>query len=207
MCIMRKTGIALAVVALIFSGCASTRVTRIDSGSRTDLSGRWNDTDVRTVCAALIQSCLGSGSVDAFIRDFQRARGGRRPAVIIGGFVNASSEHIDTEIISQQMEIAIVNSGRLEIVASGDVRSALRTERQEQMNWASEETALSLANETGANLMLTGSVRSIVDRVDGKEVRSYFVSAELTNIETGSRLWMDSDNSIKKEIRRAAFRP
>jgi uncharacterized protein (TIGR02722 family) len=197
----------LVAAVLAFSGCASTRVTRIDSASRTDLSGRWNDTDVRTVCATLIESCLGSGGVDAYIREFQRARGGRRPVVIIGGFVNASSEHIDTEIISRQMEIAIVNSGRLEIAASGDTRSALRAERQEQLNWASEETVLSLANETGANLMLTGSVRSIVDRANGKEARSYFVSAELTNIETGSRLWMDSDNSIKKEIRRASFRP
>jgi PBP1b-binding outer membrane lipoprotein LpoB len=192
---------------VLLAGCATgTQVTRVDAGSQTDLSGRWNDTDVRTVCETLITGCLNSARVDAYVQEFRRSHGGRLPVVIVGDFTNASSEHIDTGIIARQMEIAIVNSGKLEFVAGGDTREALRSERQDQLGWANEDTAASLANETGANLMLTGSVRAIVDRADGRQVRSYFVSAELTNVETSGRLWMGEDSSIKKEISRAAHR-
>jgi hypothetical protein len=54
--------------------------------------------------------------------------------------------------------------------------------------------------------MLTGSVNMIEDRAGNTTVRSYFVSAELTNIETNRRLWMGENNEIKKVIRRPRAR-
>jgi hypothetical protein len=48
--------------------------------------------------------------------------------------------------------------------------------------------------------MLTGEVKTIVDRAGNTTVRSYFVSAELTNIETNARLWMGENNEIKKVV-------
>jgi hypothetical protein len=101
------------------------------------------------------------------------------------------------------MEIAIVNSGKLEFVAGGDTRQELREERFDQQANASETSASALGNETGANFLLTGSVKAIVDRAGNTSVRSYFVSAELTNIETNTRLWMGENNEIKKVVQQA----
>ncbi len=60
---MKKISFILPAAAIVFvsllSGCATTGVQRMDSNSRTDLSGYWNDTDVRIVCKALID-CLQS---------------------------------------------------------------------------------------------------------------------------------------------------
>jgi hypothetical protein len=98
------------------------------------------------------------------------------------------------------MESTIVNSGRLDFVAGGDTRDEIRGERQEQQTYASEDTASALGYETGAALLLTGSVKSIVDRAGNTTVRTYFVNAELTNIETNRRLWMGTNNEIKKVI-------
>jgi len=50
--------------------------------------------------------------------------------------------------------------------------------------------------------MLTGSVMTIVDRAENQTVRTYFITAELTNIETNARLWMAQNNEIKKIITR-----
>ena len=192
---------ALALGLALLPACTSTpKVSRVDSGEAIDLSGRWNDSDVRTVSATLIDGCLASPAVDRFIQEYRAQNGGRLPAVLVGRFRNDSSEHIDTSIISKSMEIAIVNSGKLDFVAGGDTRDEIRNERQDQMFNASEESAAQLANETGAILMLTGSVKSVVDRAGNRTVRSYFVSAELTNIETNRRLWMDENTDIKKEI-------
>jgi hypothetical protein len=125
---------------------------------------------------------------------------------MVGTFRNESSEHIDTAIISIMIENAIINSGRMTFVAGGDMRQELRDERQDQQINASEATASALGYETGATFLLTGTVRSMVDRAGNRTVRSYFVNAELTNIQTNERLWMGLNDQIKKEIRQPNVR-
>jgi uncharacterized protein (TIGR02722 family) len=194
---MKKSLFILTAVLLVIAGCTSgPSVKRVDSRTRTDLSGYWNDTDVRIVCEALIRDCLSSPRVDQAIR----AKGGKTPVVIVGRFRNESNEHIDTSIITSIMEVTIFNSGRLDFVAGGSVRDELRAERQDQQGNSSEATAAALAKETGADFMLTGSVKTIVDRADNQTVRTYFVNAELTSIETNQRMWMGQNSDIKKVI-------
>jgi hypothetical protein len=50
---------ALAVLLAGLAGCgAETRVTRVDAGVVTDLSGRWNDTDSRMVAESMVKDAL-----------------------------------------------------------------------------------------------------------------------------------------------------
>jgi len=189
------------LVFLLFVSCATSTsgnpsVNRIDSGTQTDLSGYWNDTDVRTICKALINDCLTSPRVNQVINTM----GGKTPTVLVGTFRNESSEHIDTSIISSIMEATIFNSGKMDFVAGGNTRNELRTERHDQQSNASEETVSSLANEIGADFMLFGTVRTIVDRAGNETIRTYFITAEMTNIETNTRMWMGQNNDIKKKI-------
>jgi len=197
---------ALFLAVSLLSACG-TQVNRVGTDRAIDLSGRWNDTDARLVSESLINDALSSPRVAQFVREFQSANGGRRPAAVVGSFRNESSEHIDTSIIARAMERAIVNSGRLDFVAGGDTRQELRGERQQQQSHASEATAAALANETGATLLLTGSVNSIVDRAGNRTVRAYFVTAHLTNVETGARLWIGENSEIRKDIRQSGVRP
>jgi uncharacterized protein (TIGR02722 family) len=189
-------------VLFVFGSCSSNpRVTRVDPDTQIDLSGYWNDTDVRIVCDRLIRACLDSPRVSQAI-----AQLGRLPVVLVGSFRNDSDEHIDTSIISTTMEAAIFNSGRADFAAGGATREELRAERQDQQSNASEETAKGLANETGADFLLTGSVKTIVDRADGTATRTYYVTARLTNLETNTLLWTDQNSQIKKEIRNPKLR-
>jgi uncharacterized protein (TIGR02722 family) len=194
---MKKISVVLCVFFLL-SSCGTTNVKRVESGTQSDLSGYWNAVDVKIVCESLIKDCLSSARVNQEIG----ARGNKKPVVIVGRFRNASDEHIDTEIISATMENVIFNSGKFDFVAWGDTRANLREERQDQQGNASEQTAAGLGKEKGAEFMLTGSVRTIVDREGNRSVRTYFITAELTNIETNARLWMGQDNSITKVVTR-----
>jgi uncharacterized protein (TIGR02722 family) len=200
---MKKTFGLFAVLVLLASCSSTPRVSRVPAATQTDLSGYWNDTDVRIVCEALINDCLNSPRVAQAIA----ARGGRLPVVIVGSFRNESSEHIDTAIISSTMEVTIFNSGKLDFVAGGSTRIELREERQDQQINASESTASALANETGADFLLTGTVRTIVDRAANQTVRTYFVFAEMTDIETNARMWMAQNSEIKKVIVQSRYRP
>jgi uncharacterized protein (TIGR02722 family) len=191
----------LFVMLVFLASCSSApRVSRVDALTQTDLSGYWNDTDVRIVCESLIKDCLNSPRVAQAIA----AKG--TPVVLVGSFRNEGSEHIDTAIISSTMEVAIFNSGKLDFVAGGSTRLELREERQDQQTNASESTASRLANETGADFLLTGTVRTIIDRAANQTVRTYFVFAEMTDIETNARMWMAQNSEIKKVIVQPRFR-
>lgn len=194
--------IAAVSAALIFSSCASNNVSRVSSETVTDLSGYWNDTDVRLVAGEIIDGCLASPR----ITQYPSQHGGKLPVVIVGSYRNKSDEHIDTEILTKKLEAALVNSGKVEFVASSAERNELRAERIDQQTNASESTAKSLGNETGADFMLQGSVKTIVDS-DGKTMaRSYFVTTEMIDIETNKKIWMDDNSSIKKVIKRSSTR-
>jgi hypothetical protein len=195
----RFLGLLCAGAFMMFTAaCSSTpSVSRVDAGTQTDLSGYWNDTDVRIVCDSLIKACLDSPRMVQ-----ATAKLGRLPTVMVGAFKNESDEHIDTSILASIMEVAIFNSGRADFVAGGDTRSELRAERLEQVENASEGTAASLVNETAADFLLTGSIKTIIDSAGNTATRTYFVNAEMTNIETGARMWMDQNSEIKKVIQR-----
>jgi uncharacterized protein (TIGR02722 family) len=185
-----------SVILMLLAACASTpTVSRVDSNTQIDLSGYWNNTDVKIVCDSLIKDCLDSPRVAQII-----AQKGRLPVILVGSFKNDSDEHIDTSIISSTMEVSIFSSGRADFVAGGDTRRELRAERQEQQGNASEATAKALVNETGADFLMTGSVKTIVDRAGKTSTRTYYVNAEFTNIETNARLWMAQNTDIKKVI-------
>lgn len=201
---MAKQILTIAAVSatLIFSSCASNNVSRVSSETVTDLSGYWNDTDVRLVAGEIIDGCLASPR----IAQYPSQHGGKLPVVIVGSYRNKSDEHIDTEILTKKLEAALVNSGKVEFVASSAERNELRAERIDQQTNASESTAKSLGNETGADFMLQGSVKTIVDS-DGKTMaRSYFVTTEMIDIETNKKIWMDDNSSIKKVIKRSSTR-
>ena len=82
-----KKGLFISVILIValFSSCATssgTTVSRVDANTKVDLSGRWNDVDVRLVCESLINDCLSSPRVSQFIREYSSGNRGRLPAVM-----------------------------------------------------------------------------------------------------------------------------
>jgi len=194
--------IVLAVV-LLSCGTSASSVTRTDPAAQMDLSGYWNDTDLRLASEALVKSCLEAPNLSDF-----RASRKRLPVIIVGRFRNDSDEHIDTSILAQRLEASILKSGRAEFVVSGDLREQIRGERLDQYQGnTSEATMAALGKETGADFMMTGSVKIIVDRYDKTATRTYFISAELTDMTTNRRVWLGEYNEIKKVIRNSSVKP
>ncbi|MDR1307759.1 MAG: penicillin-binding protein activator LpoB [Treponema sp.] len=199
-----KKGIVLFCCALAaFLVSCGHSVNRVDADTQIDLSGYWNDTDLRLASDSLIKACLETPRISQF--DTTR---GKLPVIIVGTFKNASDEHIDTSILSQRLEASILNSGKAEFVASGDLRREIRSEREDQQQgYTDDATVAALGRETGADFIMTGSVKTIVDRYDKTATRSYFITAELTDITTNRRVWIGEYNEIKKVIRNPSVKP
>ncbi|MDR2661990.1 MAG: penicillin-binding protein activator LpoB [Treponema sp.] len=199
-----KKGILLfcCVLGAFLVSCGHS-VNRVDADTQIDLSGYWNDTDLRLASDSLIRACLETPRISQF--DTTR---GKLPVIIVGTFKNASDEHIDTSILSQRLEASILNSGKAEFVASGDLRREIRAEREDQQQgYTDDATVAALGRETGADFIMTGSVKTIVDRYDKTATRSYFITAELTDITTNRRVWIGEYNEIKKVIKNPSVKP
>ena len=107
--VYRFTIYVLLIGIIVFSGCsASKQVTRVDTDTTIDLSGRWNDTDSRMVAEGIIGDCLNH----PWINDHGISAGGK-PVVIVGGIRNKSMEHIAVATFISDIERAFINSGYL----------------------------------------------------------------------------------------------
>jgi uncharacterized protein (TIGR02722 family) len=199
---MKKTILLVCLAfAMLLSGCGHT-VKRVDSGTQMDLSGHWNDTDLRMASEFLIKECLTPPRLTSYYTTY-----GRLPVIIVGQFRNNSDEHIDTSILAQRLEASILSSGKAEFVVSGDLRNQIRSERaDQQQGYTDDATMARLGREVGADFMLTGTVKTIVDMYDRTATRTYYITAELTDITTARRLWIGEYNEIKKVIKRPSAR-
>lgn len=190
--------IALCSLAfLVACGDGGKKVSRIDENSTTDLSGAWNDTDSRLVADEMINDCLNRPWYNNMTQKL-----GTNPTVVVGKIKNKSHEHISVETFTKDMERALINSGMVDFVASADERAELRAEVADQMGNATEETRVEAGQETGANLMLTGTINTIVDQEGSKQVIFYQVDLELTDLQTHKKVWI-GDKKIKKYISKA----
>ncbi len=190
-----------AVVGMGIAGCAKRTVTRIATDTTVDLSGRWNDTDSREVATTMIQDALNAPWASQWIQ-----KAGRKPTVIVGVIRNRTSEHIPVGTFVGDIERALVNSGEMSVVATAAERQDLRSERADQWQNATEETAKKMGAELGADFMLGGSIEAITDRQDGQTALFYQVDLTLLNIETNEKAWI-GQHKIKKVVQKGRYTP
>lgn len=194
----------LAIVLLIFvAGCGSSSPTvqRVDANTNTDLSGRWNDTDARTVANTMIEEVLRSQWLSR-----HRQEGEERPVVIVGTVENRTMQHINPNVFINDLERELINAGQVRFVAGDETREAIRAERGDQQGRATLDTASELAREVGADYMLTGTINDKVDEsLDGGTVSLFYVvNLELINIETNEISWIGTER-IKKIVERSRY--
>lgn len=192
---MKKLCMGLLLLPFLFA--CGTKVERMDTHEIKDVSGRWNDTDSQMVAQEMINDCLNSGWYSK-----ATARLGKEPTVIVGSVTNESMEHINTGAFVEEMQRALINSGKVSFVASQSERGEVRQERLEQDEFASEETRKAFGREVGADYMLSGTLNSIVDSQSKQAVVFYQVNMKLIDIETNQIVW-NGQKQIKKYVKRS----
>ena len=193
-------GAGLSLALLLGAVGCSTSVKRMDAGQVADLSGAWNDTDSQLVSEEMIGDVLAR----AWLGDFSRAKS-RRPAVIVGEVNNLSHEHINVKTFVSDMERALINSDKVEFVASSTERGEIRGERKDQDLNATEATRKAMGQEVGADFMLKGTINTIIDASGDTQVRFYQVDLTLISMADNRKVWV-GQKKIKKLVERSNLR-
>jgi len=195
----RLTVLAALVLVLATAGC-STAVTRMEAGEVKDLSGAWNDTDSQQVSEEMIKDVLDR----PWFSEFTRTQN-RQPAVIVGEVNNLSHEHINVNTFVADMERALINSDKVQFVASSTERQEIRGERKDQDLNASEATRKAMGQEKGADFMLKGTINTIIDAAGKTQLRYYQVDLTLISLADNRKVWV-GQKKIKKLVERSNLR-
>jgi uncharacterized protein (TIGR02722 family) len=185
----------LGVIVAGLAGCgAETKVTRVDAGVVTDLSGRWNDTDSRMVAESMVKEALEY----PWLNNFSQMKR-RQPVVVVGTVLNSSHEHINVQTFVTDLERELTNSQKVTFVAGRTERDEVRSERKEQAMYASEDTQKAPGKEIGADYMMKGTIATILDEADGTKAMFYQVDLQMVDLESNAKVWF-GQKKIKKVI-------
>lgn len=189
---MKKSVIALIGLAVILGGC-SNKVSYGDAQQAETTTIDFGSTDLQKIAGEMVDSMLLSPSVGAITRD-------SRPIVFVERIKNKTSEHIDTESITDTMSTKLLNSGKFRFVDMGRVEAV-----REQLNFQNNDelvdqgNAIRFGKMVGAQYMLYGNMSSIVKQAGSKKDVYYKMTMYLMDLETGLLEWGEETEIRKNE--------
>ncbi|WP_428773695.1 penicillin-binding protein activator LpoB [Vibrio sp.] len=188
---MKKSIIALLGLAVLLGGC-SNKVSYGDAQEVETTTIEFGSTDLQQIASEMVDSMLMSGSVAAITRD-------SRPIVFVERIKNKTSEHIDTESITDTVSTKLLNSGKFRFVDMNRVESV-----REQLNFqnndelVNQSNAIQFGKMVGAQYMLYGNLSSIA-KADGSDRDVYYkMTMRLMDLESGLIEWAD-ETEIRKQ--------
>lgn len=186
--------VSAAMIMMMFAGCSAT--TRDISPDETiHYDENYDFSDKNKIVDYLVSSMLNKQPLVA--RD-------DRPVLIVYTVANRTSEHIETDGITDDIRQKIMESGKARFVNKVQRDSiAAETEYQYGGN-VSAETRLQRARQVGAEYMVTGTLRSIEKkepdqvRLKRRTLQYYSLTLELTDLNTGLIEWTDSAEIVRE---------
>lgn len=193
-----KKFIVCLLAAVTVIGAASAKA--VKRGGNADLTPYLNESDSRVICKDIVEQVIKNPRVAKF-----EDKNGRPPVVTIGKIKDQTGEFFDTQIISNSLKTAVLNSGVLEFMANSDVREQMRDEVVSQQDHSSEDKAKELDEEDAADYMLTGSVKLMVQNNGKKQERTYIVNIELADLQTHRTIAMfEPSDDVKDYLKKIA---
>ncbi|MCK0154495.1 penicillin-binding protein activator LpoB [Alcanivorax sp. S6407] len=176
--------------ALVLSGCAS-KVDYGDAQGRETVNTDFGSTDLQMIAAKMVDDMLVFPPIVQLTQN-------RRPVVFVDSIKNKTTEHVDTESITDTIQSKLLNSGKFRFVDMTKVESV-----RQQLDYQSESglvdpnTAAQMGRQIGAEFMMYGNFSSIVKREGSTKDVYYKFTLKLMNIQTGIIEWAN-----EKEIRK-----
>ncbi|MCG3758705.1 penicillin-binding protein activator LpoB [Vibrio cincinnatiensis] len=191
---MKKSVVVLLGLAVVLGGC-SNRVSYGDAQSVETVTVDFGSTDLQKIAADMVDSMMMSGSVAVITRD-------TRPVVFVERIKNKTSEHIDTESITDTISTKMLNSGKFRFVDMDRVE-AVRAQLNFQNNdeLVDQRAAIQFGQMVGAQYMLYGNLSSIVKNAGRDKDVYYKMTMRLMNLKTGLIEWADETEIRKQQSR------
>lgn len=188
--IILATTLSIALAAI--SGCTNKSVIRYgDAGAVETTNINFGSTDLQKIAGQMTDSLLLSPVVGTLTAN-------TRPILFVESIKNKTSEHIDTESITDSISTKLLRSGKFRFVDMTRVTAA-REQLAFQQNSAMVDTskAIAFGQHVGAQYMLYGNLASIVKSNKDKSDVYYKFTLRLLDLKSGLVEWAD-ETEIRK---------
>ncbi|SHI26140.1 penicillin-binding protein activator LpoB [Ferrimonas marina] len=188
---MKKLNTLFAIaLALVLAGCQS-KVEYRDATEIETVDVSFGSSDLQAVAGKMVDSMLTTPHVAALTAN-------DRPIVFVDRVTNKTSEHIDTESITDSIRTQLIRSGKFRFIDMTQV-DAVRKQLDYQNNagLVDPSKAIQFGRQVGAQYMLYGNLSSIVKQNGSTKDVYYKMTMNLMDLESGLLEWAD-----EKELRK-----
>lgn len=191
-------GVSLLLASLLLlQGCANkvayqsasdVETTNIDFGS----------TDLQQIAAKMVDSLLSFPPIVQVTND-------RRPVMFVDKIKNKTTEHIDTESITDTISTRILRSGKFRFVDMTKVAEvSQQMDFQNKSGMVNQNTAAQVGRQIGAEYMMYGTLSSIVKKTRNVKDVYYKFTLKVMHLESGIIEWSD-EKEIRKTREKSMF--
>lgn len=182
----------LSIALLAITGCTNKSVIKYGDATAVETTNvNFGSTDLQTIANQLTDSLLLSPVVGSLTEN-------SRPILFLESIKNKTSEHIDTESITDSISTKLLRSGKFRFVDMGRV-NAIREQLDYQQSSGMVDTskAVAIGQQVGAQYMLYGNLASIVKSNKDKSDVYYKFTLRLLDLKSGLVEWAD-ETEIRK---------
>lgn len=158
----------------------------------------FGSTDLQMTAEKMVESLLSFPPIIAVTHE-------RRPVMFVDTIKNKTTEHIDTESITDSISTKVLRSGKFRFVDMSKI-SAVKEQMNYQANsgMVDENTAVTMGRQIGAEYMLYGNLSSIVKRDGSTKDVYYKFTMKVMHLESGIVEWQD-EKEIRKVKKKSLF--
>lgn len=146
------------------------------------LNDQWSETDMQKAVKDLVASAIAHPSI---------AGAKTPPIVIVTRLQNKTSEHIETQSITDMITVELMKSGKTQFVDAAAREDIAKEYEYQDSGMVSKETKKGKGKQVGADFILNGRIDSIVQEVGKDKTIYYKVTLNMTNLSTSLIVWTD----------------
>lgn len=181
----------------LLAGCASN-VQYGNAEGRETVTADFGSTDLQMIASKMVDDMLTFPPIVKMTRN-------NRPVLFVSRINNKTSEHIDTQSITDTIQSKLINTGKFRFVDMSVVnRVRQQLQYQHDSGMVDQSTAVQMGRQIGAQYMLYGDLSSIVKRNDSTKDVYYKFTLKMLNLQTGIIVW-SGEKQIRKTRKRSLF--
>ncbi|WP_298443688.1 penicillin-binding protein activator LpoB [uncultured Ferrimonas sp.] len=193
---MNRIKLTLALMlAVTISGCAS-KVEYKDVTEVETVDVSFGSSDLQAVASKMVDSMMTTPSVQVLTAN------GQRPILFVDRVSNKTSEHIDTESISDTISTQLLRSGQFRFIDMTRVDAVRKQlDYQNHSGLVDPSKAIQFGRQVGAQYMLYGNLSSIVKQDGSTKDVYYKMTMRLMDLDSGLIEWADEKQLRKQKSR------
>jgi len=187
--IRQAWSVAWAVLIASLGGCATTHYVRPDEVTEWDYT--YSDTDMKLLAEKMVLS----------LAEVQLPAPEGKPTIAFLTIGNRTSQHIDTDGISEKIMVALVKLGKFRVVDRELLKQQAKEIALVETQRIDVDGAVKLGQLIGADYFLTGDVMSIEKTKGATTLVYYKLTMRLVNVKTSEIVWADEQELKKKSTK------